>query len=504
MMGKNIARYWIRNIKTSRLLKKAISKWKLFGFLGGIILLSGALVSACQPLAAPTIAPSVTATKKITATSTHTPQPTPTATATLQPTWWIEKQKLDGVKIVFLHPWSGKLANELDLLVKSFNQTNEWGIEVSAQGLGSAQQVFQRSETGMSIGSGPQVIVAPIEELAYWHTKGDLLALNGFLNDATYGMDSTVQSDFFAPFWAQDMVGDEQLGIPFNRDFQFFLYNQSWAKELGFKSDPANLDQMRMQLCSAAQSLLDDNSYENNGTGGWIINRNEYVLLSWMRSFGISDFPTSEEAYLFDQQGTLQTAMYLKGLLDGNCVWVSRNPSPYDYFANRQALMISADLNDLAQFTTAMKISGSSDEWEIIPYRQQNGQAVVISQGSSYGIFRSSKAQELASWLFINWMSQPVQQQKLAAISADLPVLTSLINELPAQRGKEWQQVLALLDSIQPSPRTSEWRVARFVLPDAFYQVTQGIASQEQYPQLFTMLDETIASLVQQPPFTGW
>ncbi len=174
------------------------------------------------------------------------------------------------------------------------------------------------------------------------------------------------------------------------------------------------------------------------------------------------------------------------------------------HFANRQALLISADLNDLAPLESAMQIAGNADQWVVLPYLSEAGDPVVLSQGSSYGIMRSNKAQELASWLFIRWMNEPDQQMELAKVNADLPVTNTLLAEISNVRDKNWQTVALLLEYLQPSPRTSDWRVARFVLPDAFYQTLQIHIVPEQFPEIVQLLDETILSLSDLPAASGW
>lgn len=396
------------------------------------------------------------------------------------------------------------MAAEIAELVRSFNQNNEWGIQVEVVGTGSAQRLFQQSEQGISIGSGPQVVIAPGEELAYWHQQGDLLPLDVFVDDAAYGLTQEQQEDYLPVFWNQDVFEGERLGIPFNRDFQFLIYNRTWAQELGFNTPPASLDQFRTQFCQAGQNLLTDNRFENNGTGGWIVSRNEFVLINWMRAFGIEDFSDFNQPYPYNQPQSLQTMIFFRGLLDGNCAWVSRNPSPYQYFIDRQALAFSAELNDLEPFMVMMDKEEATDQWQILPYGTQSGEPIVLVQGSSYAVFRSTRPQELASWLFIRWVSSIENQRRLAALSPDAPVSQTVLEEIVASRGEPWQQVADMLEIAQPGPHMTEWRVARFVLPDAFYQVFQGITAVEEYPQLLEMLDETIASLKDQQPFPGW
>ena len=128
----------------------------------------------------------------------------------------------------------------------------------------------------------------------------------------------------------------------------------------------------------------------------------------------------------------------------------------------------------------------------------------MITYGPSFGILRSSKTQELASWLFIRWMSEPLQQKQMAKENPNLPVSLTLLSELSPDRNKQWGELVNLLDIAQSGPRTSEWRVARFVLPDAAFQIFQTNILPEQFPSVIHLLDKTIGDLMELPASTGW
>ena len=461
-------------------------------------------MAACQPANNPQQTPAVTATPKKSATATPKASPSPTLAPTTAPPWWLPPEALTGTKITFVHPWSGELAQKMATLIHTFNQTNEWGISATVYGLGSAQQVFQQSEAGIQVGDAPQVVIAAGEELAYSRQHGSLLPLDQFVENKDYGLPQEIIADYYPLFWQQDVLDGQRLGIPAARNAHFLLYNTTWAKELGFKTPPQKPAQFMAQVCAARDYVLKDDNWQNNGTGGWIIDRREYTLLGWLHAFGIADFPQAEQPYAFNQPATLETFTFLHQLSDDTCAWQSRDPSPYEYFANREALLVSADLGDLTPQTNILTIAQTGDSWTVIPYPSVSSQPAIIISGSSYGILRSTKAQELASWLLIRWLNEPLQQKQLARLNPNLPVSRSLLQELSAARSPQWAAVVNLLEGAQPAPSTAEWRVGRFVLPDAAYQIFLPNTTPEQFPEIIRMLDATILALAAQPAATGW
>ncbi|MBE0686449.1 MAG: extracellular solute-binding protein [Anaerolineaceae bacterium] len=462
------------------------------------------ILSGCQPKNPGAVEPTASATIQKTATRTPTKIPTSSPTNTPTPSWLVPLTELEEVELRFTHPWTGDIARTIAKLVDDFNQANEYSIFVKVLAPGSAQQVFQQSEAALRDGKGPNVVIAPTEELAYWHKMGSLFPLDGYLNDFQYGLNSDLMDDFIPLFWEQDVLDGQRLGIPISRNANFLVQNISWSKELGFDIPAMTPQLFRNQTCKARDELLNDTDWMNNGMGGWIVMQDEYTILSWLNAFQLVEFPNSETPYAFDQPATLDGFTFLREIFDEDCSWNARNPTHYEYFANRQALYISADVYDLEPLQKTFALLESVDQWQVTPYPQRQAKPELITHGDSIGILKSDPAQELASWLFIRWLSQPEQQIQLAQVNPGLPVSRSILDQIKSERSEQWNQVIDLLEDARPAPRTAEWRVARFVLQDAAYQIYLGNITPVQFPQIIGLLDTIIADISQQPASLAW
>jgi hypothetical protein len=104
----------------------------------------------------------------------------------------------------------------------------------------------------------------------------------------------------------------------------------------------------------------------------------------------------------------------------------------------------------------------------------------------------------------VRWLSSPEQQSEIAEMNPGLPVSQSIISDLSKDRSDQWNQVVSLLDTAKSTPRTAEWRVARFVLPDAAFQIYLANITPDQYPQIIAMLDTIITELSAQPASLSW
>lgn len=469
-----------------------------------LLILFGLILSACQPLDVPDNPFDATATVQATKQKTPVPSPTVTPTKTPLPDWFIPETELEDVTISIVHPWTGETARQIEILVDSFNQNNKWGIFAESFAVGGAQQVFQQTEFAVQAGEAPNVVIAPINELAYWDQHEQLVRLDDYLQDATYGMPSDQQAAFYPLFWGQDVVNGERLGIPAFRSGRVLVYNQTWAKEMGYGTPPLTPLQLKNQTCAARDIILNDDVWQNNGVGGLIIDRHTYTALSWLVGFGIEEFPIDDGVYQFDQPQTIETFDYLRELSDDVCAWTSRNPTPYEYFANREALMYAAELEEINAQQKAMEMAENEDLWSVIPFPTTSGEPGLLVYGSSYGILKNTPQQDLAAWLFIRWMNDPINQKQLAQKLDAFPVTTALIEEVTSQRSPQWEKAVALLENAKSAPSGAWWRVGRFVLPDAVYQIYQPNFTPESYSDLLKLLDETIESLSQQPAALGW
>ncbi len=394
------------------------------------------------------------------------------------------------------------MSREIDLLVDQFNQTNEWGIHVIVHRTGSSMALVREIDQAITGGESlPQVVAAPSEHLLTWLERDQIiLPLDSLVSDPQWGLSEQQRAEFALVFWLQDQSQDRQAGIPVQRSAQVLVYNQTWARELGFSTAPQTADDFREQACAAAQALRSDREPDNDGMGGWILDTDGLTIYSWLRSFELDSVVQGDPpVFVFNQPQSLQALTFLRGMLDDGCAWLARNPTPQDYFANRQALFYSASLLDLPIQVSAQTRAASQDEWTVLPFPGHPRPTLVVS-GLSYGVLRSSESAELVGWLFVCWMSLAENQARLLAAGGGLPISISAarlaaddMNQIP-----QWAAVNAWIPFAQPVPHIAGWRVARFVLEDAAQQAMQSYLSPEDIGDILVELDATIAEVLEQ------
>lgn len=462
-----------------------------------MILLLAAMLAACSQVnQTPVVPGEPTPTSESSLALTPEPENTPIPPeATTSPVYLVPLDQLNGQKLIFAHPWTGETALLADKLVDNFNQTNEWGIHIMVRRSGSSMALAERVEDGPFDGEYPQVVVAPSEHLLWWLENGNLVRpLNDLITDPNFGLSEQQRADFPLAFWQQDESGGSQVGIPAQRDVPVLFYNQTWAAELGFTQPPVTTSDFKEQACAAAFVNAHDRFAANDGTGGWIVNTDGLVVYSWLRSFGLENAISGEPLqFQFNQPETGDAFSFVRSMVDESCAWFSRTTASNEYFANRQALFYTGLLSDLALQTRTNTRLESTDSWNVLPFPGID-RPVTVANGLSYGILRSAQAAEVAGWLFVRWMSLPENSVQLLLAGGGLPVSASAVELAQGQMQDtpQWAQTLQWIPTVQSAPPVAGWRIARFVLQDAFWQALQPFTVVDDIPLILEQLDATI------------
>jgi ABC-type glycerol-3-phosphate transport system substrate-binding protein len=365
--------------------------------------------------------------------STRTPRPKATAITTGKKTpvpavssLNVNKEALRGTQVTVWDPWFGTEASLFQSQVAKFNTENEWGIVVHAEDKGNYSELFTETNAALPKKTNPNIVIAFPEHAFGWNDH--VVDLTPFVNDPMYGFTADDILDFPPVIWDQDNVDGKRFGVPAERTARFLLYNQTWARELGFDSPPATSADFEKQACAANKALASDADPNNNALGGWIIDTNPMTPLSWMFAFGGG--AQEEQSYRFLTPANINAFRFVKVLQQRGCAWVpSPDLSVYERFAKRQALFATASLEDLADQSRAFFTSGNKDEWTVLPFLGDTKTAFVI-YGSSFVMFESDDVTQLASWLFMRWMLSADNQVQWVKSTGLYPLRTSMMNQL--------------------------------------------------------------------------
>jgi len=432
----------------------------------------------------------------------------PSATAVLTPvstiapigTLDVPAEDLRGTLVRFWHPWIGAAAKTISTQVEQFNLNNPYGILVVPIQFPGYDALDRAVDSHPS--EPPQIAVGFQHQALAWDQASPLVDLQPYLSDPEWGFSPADQADLYSAFWDPEVVDGRRLGVPAFRSASLLLYNQTWARELGFQAPPTTPDQFRQQACAAAQHMENSGDRSTAGMGGYMISTDYPVLLSWIYAFGGDPLKTPEpgsgqSVYQFDTPEVAKALTFLRELYDQGCAWESRSSAPDSPFAGRLGLFASASVFDLPDIAAAFKRNENLDEWVVIPYPSPSGRHALDAYGPSYYVTPSTPAQQLASWLFLRWLMTPDNHARMIEAAGALPVRAAALDELAGyeKARPQWRQAVDLIGYARSEPAYASWRQVRFALGDAATQLFRSYFTLEQIPAMLAYLDSFSAEL---------
>jgi multiple sugar transport system substrate-binding protein len=421
-----------------------------------IVIITAAILSACGAPVAPTKTPSVTQV------AGKTPKPTNIVETASR--IQVAQESLNGLEISIWYPWFGVEASLFEAMVDDFNGTNEWGIKADAIGQSNFSLLYESVMTALPTQDKPHLVIALPEHAIGWDADGVLADLTPYVEDPFYGID---YADFPSVILDQDRLGERRVAFPAQRTVRLLLWNETWAGELGFDSAPESSNEFRQQACRAHQTMLSDQTPNNDGRGGWILDTESMTAYAWLLAFEGGVLEGND--YRFLTPNNISAFEFLKKLTEDQCAWQASSGAVFSDFATRQALFITASLEDLPSVTREFATADNTDTWTVHPYPGDNSGALVI-YGSSYVIMDSSPEEQLAAWLFIRWMLEPKQDARLVEATHLFPLRSSTMELLTAYRNShpQWAEAVSLLPDGELQPQLASWRMVKVMLGDGF------------------------------------
>jgi phosphate/phosphite/phosphonate ABC transporter binding protein len=381
-----------------------------------VLLITAMLLAACKPA--------------------ETPQPTavaegPVVEATAVPGFSWEDVDPNGQNIVFWHQHSGDRETALLEIVDEFNQSNEWGITVTAEYQGSYNDVFNKMLGVLNTTEAPDVVVAYQNQAATYQLSDALVDMNGFVDSAKWGLSAEDQADFFPGFFAQDVFpnfGNQRLGFPPNRSMEVLYYNMDWLKELGFNAPPTTPDQFKEMACKAVEQPFSKATVE--GAKGYELSIDASRMASWTFAFGGDIYDYDKAQFTYNSEASNQAMSFISDMFTSGCATqVVESYGDQTDFGNGSLLFAIGSSSGLPYYGSAVD-EGAKFEWSVaaIPYTTE--EPVMNVYGASVSIPVTTPERELAAWLFIKYYTSQDVQAKWATASQYFPVRQSVVDGL--------------------------------------------------------------------------
>ncbi|MFN3307942.1 MAG: hypothetical protein ACK44E_01940, partial [Anaerolineales bacterium] len=121
----------------------------------------------------------------------------------------------------------------------------------------------------------------------------------------------------------------------------------------------------------------------------------------------------------------------------------------------------------------------------------------VLLYGTDFVLLQSSEREQLAAWLFVRWLLEKENQQRLAQETLGLSLRMDVAETLQgdARLSAAYRVALGYLPLGVNEPMWASWDIVRWAVGDASRQLVAWYFSADQVPGLVQLLDRTATDL---------
>lgn len=387
----------------------------------------------------------------------------------------------EGVAIDFWHVYSDEPGEALQALIDEFNDVNEYGITVNGFNQGNYSDVEDKINAGIQSGDLPDVVMGYTNALADWYSVDSIADLTPYIEDPEYGLTEEELNDLYPHLRTAGTTPDGAwIAYPLTQSANVLVYNFTWAEELGFSEPPQTSAELREQVCAAA-AANEEIGGDYAGTGGLVYYPSATNWLHFLYAFGGDELNEDGTAYDFTSQEAVDATMFINEMKAEGCVWQTESyPNPEQ--AQRKALITMSSTAGLPYYEAAFADAENDDEWGFIAAPGPDGQMAVDAFQQMLGVVPSTANQEMASWLFIKWLTSPEIQARWVRASGYYGTQTTT-EELLADYAEEnpvWATGVELA-AIGPSePQTfPAWSAVRSAINDTAAELYNAVDEAE-------------------------
>ena len=333
--------------------------------------------------------------------------------------------------LVFWHNHTRNRQDALQAIVRTFNESNPYGITVTQETQGSYADIFRKMLGLLGTPEVPDLVVAYQNQAATYQLSDALVDMTSLLQSPKWGLSAEEQADFFPAFFQQDvfpLFDNARLGLAPNRSMEVLYYNRDWLAELGYDEPPSTPEAFKEVACKAVHTPF--SKADGSGAMGYQLSLDASRLASWTFAFGGDVFDYETRQYAYDSDGAQQAMAFLQDLYAEGCARpVAERGGAITDFSTGRLLFSSASSSGLP-FVRAAVDAGAKFDWSVAPLPHTTPTPVMNVYGASVSMPKSTPERELATWLFIRYFTSPEVQAGWGQVANYFPVRQSAAQRL--------------------------------------------------------------------------
>ena len=381
-----------------------------------------------------------------------------------------------GQQVTFWHNHTDEREVLLNDIIQEFNNSNEYGITVTASNQGSYGDIGQKMLPLLNTEDAPDLVVAYQNNAATYQLADALVDMTPLVESTKWGLSEEDLADFFPSFLEQDVFptfDNERLGFPPNRSMEVLYYNSDWLSELGYDGPPQTPDEFREMACAAAEAPYSGATSE--GSTGYLLSVDASNFASWTFAFGGDIYGYDANQYTYDSPEAVEAATFIQGLINDGCAGTfTEDFGDQTAFGSGTNLFTVGSSSGLPFYTSAVD-EGAAFEWSVAAMPHTTPEPVQNIYGASVSMPKHTPESELATWLFVKYYTSPEVQARWAGASGYFPVRQSVAEELSDYFAENpaYETAFNLLEYGAAEPPVPGYEFVR----DLISQTTAGIAT---------------------------
>lgn len=323
----------------------------------------------------------------------------PAAPATSYP-----DQVTEPVTITLWHSrGAGAHLTEMQRVVEAFNETNEFGITVQEEFIGTNTEIYAKLATAIASGDNCEIA------LLGFTTVGELAAEGVLADMAPYAERDGFEMDNLLECWDRGLIFDgEFLAMPYIRSASLIYYDKNLLAEMGHDTIPQDIETFT--------ELIKQIKDERDTYGYIMLNQTDFVQGAFIKSMN-GEGLVSEDGLvpncLYDGSLETVTDWWRTGVEEGYMMpYTSTDASNNQLtaFYNGDVATIAASSGNMS---TILKNAGENGiEVGVSPLPGFNGSYISSTGGSNMVIVDSNNSQQevAAAWEFLKFLVSDEQQ----------------------------------------------------------------------------------------------
>jgi len=314
----------------------------------------------------------------------------------------------EGVTLQFWHAMSGPNGEALDYLVAKFNEENEYDITIEATYQGGYTDLHQKIVAALTAGETPHIAQAYGNNIAVYMDSDAIVQLDSYIDDRTYGIDDF--NDIIEGYRTENSSYQDGhfYSLPFNKSTEVLYYNKTF-----FEANNLEVPTTWEELETVSKAIT-----AITGKPAFGYDSLSNLFITWTQQNGGKYTDSEENVYFNSEEAIEAVQFFVDGCEEGYFRIAGEDRYLSGPFNNQDVMMFIGS-------TSGSKYVGADTfEWNSaqVPFGKEEK---VIQQGSNMFMLKSTEEEQLATFIFMDFLTQAENTAEWAIRSGYLPVRES-------------------------------------------------------------------------------